>query len=92
MVEQLKNFELILRQNRLQIMGLRRERDNFEKRYMEMCEIHKQYQVRESINYSKIQDALNVAETAINEKNAALEREKEIRGKFNADLFTEYFI
>lgn len=40
----------------------------------------KTYRLREIVAYNKIQEALNIAETAIAEKNEALSKEKEIRG------------
>lgn len=79
---QLKSLEQILRDNRIYVASLKRERDEYERQYRTICEIHKNYKSRELTAYEKIQEALNVAEMAIKEKNAALEREKEVRGEF----------
>ena len=46
-----------------------------------LCERKNQYQLRESTAHKKVQDAIQMVEVAIAEKNAALQREKEIRGE-----------
>lgn len=78
---QLKNMETVLRENRFEATELRKERDEYKKQLRTLCEQHKQHQQRETIAYAKIQDALQMVESALAEKDAALQREKEIRGK-----------
>ncbi|XP_055323912.1 uncharacterized protein LOC129578801 isoform X2 [Sitodiplosis mosellana] len=76
---QLKNMENVLRDNRFETTELRKERDAYKKQLKSYCELHKQYQLRESIAHTKMHDALQMIETALAEKNAAMLREKEIR-------------
>lgn len=80
---QLKNMESVLRENRLETIELRKERDDLKKQLLTLCEQHKQYQIRESISHAKLQDAILMVEAALAEKTAALQREKETRGKHN---------
>lgn len=80
---QLKNMEHVLRENRFETTELRRERDDCKKQLKLLYEQQKQYQFRESTAHAKIQDALQMVETAVVEKNAALLHEKEIRGKIS---------
>lgn len=77
---QLKNMESVLRENRFEMTELKKERDEYKKQLTLFCEQHRDYQLRESIAHAKIQDAIQMIETALAEKNAALQREKEIRG------------
>lgn len=77
---QLKNMETVVRENRFEVIELRKERDEYKNRIKSLCEQHKQHQYRETIAYTKIQDAIQMVESAMAEKNAALLREKEIRG------------
>lgn len=79
-MEQLANAEQIARTNRVQLATLKNERDEFEKQYRLLSDMHSQCRIRESLNYAKVQDSVNVAETAVKERDAAIEREKEIRG------------
>lgn len=81
----LKNYETVLRENRFEAIELRKERDEYKNQLKLLCEKHKQHQYRETIAYAKIQDALQMVESALAEKNAALQREKEIRGEFYAN-------
>lgn len=80
MLAQLKNMECILRENRLEAIELKKERDNYQNQLKSLCGQQKQYQLRESTAHTKIQDAIQMVEIALVEKNAALQREKEIRG------------
>lgn len=75
-------MENILRENRLETVELKKERDDLKKQLLTLCEQHKQYQIRESISHAKIQDAIVMVEAALAEKTAALQREKETRGKY----------
>lgn len=84
---QLKNMESVLRDNRYETTELRKERDEYKKQLKTFCELHKQYQIRESIAHTKMQDALQMIEAALAEKNAAMLREKEIRGEFHLKKF-----
>lgn len=79
---QLKNMENILRENRFEASELRKERDDIKKQLLTLCEQHRQYQIRESISHAKIQDAIAMVETALAEKTAALQRERETRGEY----------
>lgn len=81
----LKNYETVLRENRFEAIELRKERDEYKNQLKSLCEKHKQHQYRETIAYAKIQDALQMVESALAEKNAALQREKEIRGESYAN-------
>ncbi|XP_031618135.1 interactor of constitutive active ROPs 2, chloroplastic-like [Contarinia nasturtii] len=76
---QLKNMENVLRENRFEMVEIRKERDEYKKQMKSLSELHKQYQVRETVAHTKIQDALHMVEAALAEKHAALQREKEIR-------------
>lgn len=80
-------MESVLRDNRYETTELRKERDEYKKQLKIFCELHKQYQIRESIAHTKMQDALQMIEAALAEKSAAMQREKEIRGEFNNFLF-----
>lgn len=77
---QLRNMESVLRDNRFETTELRKERDEYKKKLESFCELHKQYQIRESIAHTKMQDAIHMIEAAMAERNAAMQREKEIRG------------
>lgn len=79
-------MENVLRENRFEIVELRKERDEYKNQIKSLTELRKQFQVRESIAHSKIQDALNMVETALAEKSAAMQREKEIRGSILCGL------
>lgn len=87
MLAQLKNMESILRENRLEAIELKKERDNYKNQLKLLGEQQKQYQLRESAAHTKIQDAIQMVEIALDEKSAALQREKEIRGKLSVPLF-----
>lgn len=80
-MEQLANAEQIAHTNRVHLTTLKSERDEFEKQYRVLSDMHSQCRIREMLNFAKIQDSVNVAEGAIKERDAAIEREKEIRGK-----------
>lgn len=80
-MEQLRNGEQIARTNRDQLTALKSERDESEKQYRLLTVLHNQCRIREALHFTKIQDSVNVAEAAIKERDAAIEREKEIRGK-----------
>lgn len=84
----LKNMESVLRDNRFETSELKKERDAYRKQLKSYCESQKQYQIRESIVHTKLQDALQMIEAALEERNAAMQREKEIRGEF---LFLTFF-
>lgn len=79
---QLKNMESVLRESRFETTELRKERDAYKNKLKSYCDSQKQYQIRESIAHTKLQDALQMIEAALAEKNAAMQREKEIRGEF----------
>lgn len=79
---QLKHMENVLRENREEVFELRKERDKYKKQLKSSSELYKQYHLRETILHAKIQDAIQMVESALAEKNAALQREKEIRGNF----------
>lgn len=83
-MEQLVNTEQIAGTNRLLMTTLKAERDEFEKQYRLLSDLHSQCKIREMLHFTKIQDSVNLAETAIKERDVAIEREKEIRGKLNA--------
>lgn len=79
-MEQLTNAEQVARTNRAQMTALKNERDEFEKQYRSLSEMHSQCRIRETIHSAKIQESMNMMELAIKEKDEAIEREKEIRG------------
>lgn len=81
-MEQLANAEQIARTNRLQLTTLKSERDEFEKQYRMLCDLHSQCRIRETLHFTKIQDSVALAEAAIKERDAAIQREKEIRGNY----------
>lgn len=81
-MEQLANAEQIARTNRIQMTTLKSERDEFEKQYRALTDLHSQCRIRETLHLAKVQESLNVAEAAIKERDAAIEHEKEIRGIF----------
>lgn len=78
---QLKNMENTIRENRYEAIELKKERDDYKNQLKSLCERQKQYQLRESTAHTKIQDAIQMVEIALAEKNAATQREKEIRGR-----------
>lgn len=80
-MEQLTNGEQIARTNRDQLTTLKSERDEFEKQFRLLSDLHCQCRIRETLHFAKIQDSVNVAEVAIKERDAAIEREAEVRGK-----------
>lgn len=45
---------------------------------------------REDITFAKVQEALNIADAAISEKNDALKREKDIQGEVTGSNKTGY--
>lgn len=57
-----------------------REKQRLEQEIAVLITAQKAYRMREAMAHSKIQEALNVAEAAIAEKNAAIQREKDIKG------------
>lgn len=71
-----------MRENRVEVNELKKDRDDYKKRYLLCCEENKKIQIRENAAYSKVQDAVQMVETAINERNAAIQREKEIHGEY----------
>lgn len=79
-MEQLTNAEQIARTNRLQLTTLKSERDEFEKQYRMLSDLHSQCRIRETLHFTKIQDSVALAEAAIKERDASIQREKEIRG------------
>lgn len=79
-MEQLSNAEQIAHTNRVQLTALKNERDEFEKQYRLLSDMHSQCRIRETLHFAKIQDSVNVADAAIKERDTAIEREKEIRG------------
>lgn len=70
-----------MRENRAEVNELKRDRDVYKKKYLLCCEENKKIQIRESAAYSKVQDAVQMVDVAINERNAAIQREKEIQGE-----------
>lgn len=80
-MEQLTNGEQIARTNRDQLTTLKSERDESEKQFRLLSDLHSQCRIRETLHFAKIQDSVNVAEVAIKERDAAIEREAEVRGK-----------
>lgn len=79
-LSQLKNMETILRENRFEITELKRERDEWKIQLKSLSEQNMQYKLRESIAHNKIQESIQMVETALTERNSAQQREKEIRG------------
>lgn len=77
-------MERVLLENRFETTELRKERDVCKQQLTFLYEQQKQYRIRESTAHEKIQDALQMVETAVAEKNAALLHEKEIRGKVDS--------
>lgn len=80
--EQVKRTEELNKNSKTEIANIMREREHLEQTVALALMTQKEYRIRESIAYNKIQEALNIAEVAIAEKNAALVRENEIRGEF----------
>lgn len=74
-------MENVLRENRFETIELKRDRDECKNQLRVLSEQQKQYQLRESMAHAKMEDAIQMVEAAIAEKNEALQREKEIRGK-----------
>lgn len=95
-LSQLKNVEGILRENRNEVATLKKERDEYKTKYLSMYEQRQKFEQRESVAITKIMDALQMVDAAIAEKNAAVAREKEIRGKYlcidRRDDLTKYHI
>lgn len=81
-IQQLANAEQVARANRAQLATLKSERDEFEKQFRSLSETHSQCQIRESMHFAKVLESVNVAEAAIKERTAAVEREKETQGDF----------
>lgn len=94
MLEQLKNMERTLHDHRSEMNEMKKERDDYKKRFLSCCDQNKQFQVRESVAYAKIQDAVQMVEAAMREKDAAVQREKEIRGTYtyNVDRPTKSYL
>lgn len=86
-MEELANAEQIARTNRLQLATLKNERDEFEKQYQMLSDLHSQCRPRETIHFAKIQESVNLAEAAIKERDAAIDREKEIRGSSGCEMW-----
>lgn len=85
-MEELANAEQIARTNRVQLATLKSERDEFEKQYQVLSDLHSQCRIRETTHFAKIQESVNLAETAIKERDTAIDREKEIRGSSGCEL------
>lgn len=79
----MKRTEEFIKNRQNENVSILRERERLEQQIAVSESAQKAYRMREMIAYSKIQEALNVAEAAIAEKNAALTREKDIRGDWN---------
>lgn len=90
LLEQLKCMQNVYDTNRIELLDLKKERDEYKQKLMVICEHVKNCQTRETIAYSKIENAIQMAEAAIVEKNAAFQREQEIRG--NCSHFCSIFI
>lgn len=82
-MKDMKRTEVILRENRQEIDRLKNERDEYEKRYRIISEVHSHCRTRESISHVKIGEALCLAEAAIGEKKAAENKKKELREEFD---------
>lgn len=68
---------------RKQLNNMIHEREKLEKQVSMANTSQHTLRIRESIAFNKIQEALNLAEVAISEKNAALVREKDITGELD---------
>lgn len=86
-LSQLKNMESTIHECRAEIVGLKVERDEQKQKLTALSDEHVRCQSREKAAYTKLNEAIQVVETAIVEKNAALQREKELRGKFRRIFF-----
>lgn len=73
-------METILRENRFEMTELKKERNEWKTQLKSLSEQINEYKQRESIAHSKIQESLQMIESATAERNAAQQREKEIRG------------
>lgn len=80
---QLKHMESAIHESRTEMADLKRERDDCKRKLAGLGDELKRCQARERIAYAKLNDAIQVVETAITEKNTALQREKELRGECN---------
>lgn len=80
---QLKNVQRILCDQRSEVNELKKERDDYKHRLSICLEQNKQFQARESASYAKVQEAVRTVEIAVAQKNAALEKEKDVRGKIS---------
>lgn len=80
-LNQLKNMESAIYESRNEIADLKGARDDYKRKFTLLSEEHKRCELREKEAYAKLSEALHMVDTAITEKNAALQREKELRGK-----------
>lgn len=80
-LNQLKNMESAIYESRSEITDLKIARDDYKRKVSLLSEEHKRCEAREKQAYAKLVEALHMVDTAIADKNAALHREKELRGK-----------
>lgn len=74
-------MECSILEQRSEVEELREECEIYKKRLVLCSEQNNQLKKRESTAYAKVQNALQMIEIAIGDKNAALEREKTVQGK-----------
>lgn len=79
-LNQLKNMESTIHECRTEIVGLKVERDEYKRKLAALNDEYMRCQAREKVAYTKLYEAIQVVETAIFEKNTAMQRERELRG------------
>lgn len=80
-LNQLKHMESAIQESRIELVNVKQERDEYKRKLTGLGDELKRCQTRETVAYNKLNDAIQVVEVAITEKNSALQREKELRGK-----------
>lgn len=85
-MEKIRQNESSLTIAKNQVAEIMRDKTDLEIRLSKSTVSLKEHMDRESNALSKIQEVLQVAEAAIADKNAALIREQEIRGKKKTEI------
>lgn len=83
-------MERVICDNRNELLNLKKERDEYKNKLSIICEQHKKTHMNEKMAYTKLHEAVQMVEIAIAEKNAAVQREKEVRGTLHRLLWNSF--
>lgn len=86
LLAQLKRSDNIAKGKQNEFASILRENERLGQEIAISKSAQKAYRIREVMAYAKIQEAIGVAEAAITEKNAAVQREKDIKGMIAMEI------